>query len=129
MGYLGVLLGAIGSGVLFLLALPPSGFGFLTWFCLVPLLVSVHGRGLAAGVLGGIATCLFSAGLANWGIFYERSIPDGDPGWIYTGLVLFGLIFGIIAWLFAETRPMTLMKALGLAGFAVVLELATMAVL
>lgn len=77
------------------LALPPANIGALGAVCWVPALLAVQGRGGGLGFVTGMASCLVAARLAASGIFYAHRSFEADPGWIWVGFSLFGLVAGL----------------------------------
>jgi apolipoprotein N-acyltransferase len=113
---------ALGSGALFLLALPPADVAPLGWIVLAPLFLAVRGRGFAFAFLVGLGACLFAAYLSTIGVFYPWDRLEGDPGWHYVGFLLFGVVIALIAGAVGEWKELTLRRAVLLAAAAVLLE-------
>lgn len=123
------LAGIVVSAILLLLALPPADVGMLGWVALFPLLWGVAGQRFLVGFCSGLGVGLVAAWMAVKGWFYSPSILDGDPGWVYTGFALIGLIVAIVSGAFAEVRIWTAARVVTLTSLGVVLEFASMAVL
>lgn len=125
-GWIGLWLGGIAlSAVLLVLALPPSGLGFLGWICWVPAMVGSRSRGVAIGFVSGIAACLIAAALAASGLPYAEKRAEGDPGWIYVGFAIFGLVAGfLLAVMAAAKGPTNRRRGLVWAAWAVLAEAA-----
>lgn len=88
--------GTVLSAVLLVLALPPSELGYFGWVCWTPAMLGSRGRGVAVGFVTGIAVCLLAAWLAATGLPYPEKRAEGDPGWIYVGFAIFGLVAGFL---------------------------------
>ncbi|MBX7132331.1 MAG: carbon-nitrogen hydrolase family protein [Fimbriimonadaceae bacterium] len=124
--WIGLWLGGIAlSAALLVLALPPSGFGFLGWICWVPAMVGCHRRGVAIGFVTGIGVCLIAAALAATGLPYAERRDEGDPGWIYVGFAIFGLVAGFLLAVIASAKgPINWQRGLVWAAWAVLAEAA-----
>ncbi len=102
MAFAKLLAGVALSGVLLVLALPLGEQAYLAWFALVPLLRAVHGRGVLLGFIGALATIFFAAWLATKGVFYAHKDFEGEVGWIYTGMGLFGFAVALTTAVWAD---------------------------
>jgi apolipoprotein N-acyltransferase len=122
-GPLIVALGSLASGGLLTLSLPPADWGWVGWFCLVPLLLAVRGKGFLVGFIGGLMTLFSMAFVAEQGWFYEHKTFTGTAAWLNTGCGLFGFSVSLVAGAWADKggsrRPIWWCAAL-----AVVLEAA-----
>lgn len=101
----GVLIVALASGLsgaLVTLALPPANHWWLGWFALVPLLISVRGRGFLWGFFGGLAALFSMAILADSGFVYSEQSRVGNSAWLYTGCGLFGFSVSILSGCWAD---------------------------
>lgn len=113
------------SAILLVLALPPSTFGFLGWICWVPAMVGCRTRGIAIGFVTGIGVCLIAAALAASGLPYAEKRTEGDPGWIYVGFAIFGLVAGFLLAVMASAKgPTNWRRGLVWAAWAVLAEAA-----
>jgi len=101
------------SGLLLAASFPSLDLGFLAWFSLIPLLLSVHGRPPKDGfLLGGLAGILYFGGTVSWVThslhFYGR-IPL-VPASLITLLLcaycaLYPALFGMIVAHLGRRRP------------------------
>lgn len=113
------------SALLLVLALPPSSLGFLGWICWVPAMVGSRTRGVAIGFATGIGVCLLAAYLAASGLPYAQKRDEGDPGWIYAGFAIFGLVAGFLLAVMASAKgPVDWRRGLVWAAWAVLAEAA-----
>ncbi|MBS1724513.1 MAG: hypothetical protein JSS66_16340 [Armatimonadetes bacterium] len=119
---IGSLSSAIACGVLFYLSLPPVGWSALAWFALAPAMWAVRGRGFLWGFVTGLLATVTASVLAAFGFMSLPALNDRDPGWIYLGFVLIGLVVGVVFGLFAERRATTASSALAIACWAVLFE-------
>lgn len=80
--------GAVASGVLLPLALPPADHGYLGWLALAPLLAAVRGRGPIAGALSALGAMGLAAALIHSGLLNGRPnlVQPHSAEWIYTGI-------------------------------------------
>ncbi|HEY3782233.1 MAG TPA: nitrilase-related carbon-nitrogen hydrolase [Fimbriimonadaceae bacterium] len=123
---LGVLVGAIFSGILLAVSMPPIGLSFVGWFALVPLFWAVSGTRFLYGVVGSLVTALSGALYLLFGV--SRTFK-GEPNWVYAGYLLFGLMLFVIAGTFAEMKVIRFRHIPLLAALAVCMESAMMVVL
>ena len=93
------------SAALFQAALPPVNVSLLAWVALVPTLAVCKGRGFAFGFVTGLTTMMLSAWLAARGTWCAPSLIGADPGWIYAGFAVFGLVNGLVHGLVGESKP------------------------
>jgi apolipoprotein N-acyltransferase len=118
------MLGAVASGALLALALPPADVGILGWVAFTPVLAAVRNTRFSVGFLAGLGASLTCAAVSAWGVFYPGSRGDGDAAWTFVGCFLFGLVVAIVAGIWAETKRTTAGAAAALAAGAVLLEAA-----
>ena len=112
--------GTLLSGLLLALSLPPISWGFGA-ICLVPVLYATVGCGAAVGFGAGMAVSLIAAFSLAKGFLVEPSVMDGDPGWIYTGFALFGLMIGLVM-LVRGATPRLARRPWAMAAWATLLE-------
>lgn len=117
-------LAVVAAAVLFVLALPPADFAPAGFFCFVPLFVAFRGKGFALGFVAGMATLIIAALVAWSGVFYEPSLKDASPDWVFTGFALFGLVVGVSCAIVGEVRNPPRWFPWVLAAWAVLLEAA-----
>ena len=115
-----IVLAIFASSILLALALPPANVGILGWICLAPMLWAVTGRGLLWGFLGGMGVTLGAALWAQSGVFYVSKWPDGQSGWIFLGLTLYGIVISYTAIVLSESKRSV--NALSIAGQVVLVE-------
>ena len=97
------LLGAVAlTGVLLILALPLGERAYLAWIALVPLLRATHGRGFLVGFASALVAIFLGAWLASTGVFYAHKELEGEVGWIYSGMGLFGIPVAFTAGVWAD---------------------------
>lgn len=116
------LVGLALSGLLLMLALPPSGMHGLGWFCMVPALIAARRTRFSVGFLGGLGLLLFAGWLTATGIFYPTKWFDGSTGWNYLGFAIFGVAVGGALSIYAEKRRDGGRVALYVAASAVLAE-------
>lgn len=97
-----VLGGALLSGVLLYLAMPPISWAPLAWVMFLPLFWAVRGRGFALGFLGGMVSCLVAAVLGALGLFLPLAVADEGSGWVFAGYAIFGTVTGAVSGLLGE---------------------------
>lgn len=89
---------AIVSGLALVLAFPPFGLGFLAWFALVPLLLSLEGtsgrRGFLLGLVSGFA---FFLGSVYW-VVHSMSNYGGVPLFASIGVMLLLVLYLSLYW-------------------------------
>lgn len=90
------------TGVLLILALPLGERASLAWFALVPLLRAMHGRGFVWGFAAALGSIFLAAWLASTGVFYSHKDFEGDPGWIFSGMGLFGVPVALTVGVWAD---------------------------
>ena len=112
----------VASAVMFVLALPPADVYPLGFFCVVPVLFAVQGKGFGWGFFSGIAVLMLAAFLASTGLFYEPSLVGASPEWLFAGFALFGLVVGGVCAIAGETRKAGRWFPFVLAAVAVLLE-------
>lgn len=102
--FIAILAGACLSGTLLALALPPAGFGWIGWFALVPLFVSVRKRGALVGFAAGLLMIAVTTFWALNGLLYSARYPNENTSWTITGCAFFGFIIQIAAAAWADDR-------------------------
>lgn len=123
------MLGAILSGILLTLALPPSSFAPLGWVALVPLFVACRGTRFLYGFLLALATLGITGRLSIDGWLYQYRSTGGESIWIVLGCFMFGVIVAAIAGIYAELRKLTWRHIFGLSALAVLIETAMLPIL
>ncbi|MBI1757189.1 MAG: hypothetical protein HYR64_08805 [Fimbriimonas ginsengisoli] len=116
-----ILAGAVASGLLLGLALPPYGVWPLGWVALVPLFATVVEAGLLVGFVAGLLTGLLPAILLANGLVPVPHPMEGDATWIYGGFLLFGAFLGAMGALVGESKRFGLGKAAAFAAVGVLL--------
>ena len=124
-----VILSIAASAAMLLLALPPADQHYLAWFALAPVLAASRGLGFGVGFICGLASGLFAAVLCTQNLFYPARLTEGNDGWTYLGLSLFGVIIGLIVGVFAEQRTLNQRVVFAIASLAVLLEASSMVLL
>ena len=104
------------------LSMPPMNLYFFGWFCFVPLLAAVLGTRFIVGFIAGLLTVAVPAVLFSFGLMPVPYPSVGEPNWVFGGFMLFGLVASILAGVVAETKELTLWKALAYSALAVTLE-------
>jgi apolipoprotein N-acyltransferase len=110
------------SGMLFMLAMPPSGMHALGWVCMVPALLAVRKTRFSFGFLGGMALLLLAGYLTATGIFYPTKWFEGSTGWNYLGFAIFGVAVGGVLSIYSEKKLESLRVAVYLAAAGVLGE-------
>lgn len=123
-----LLFGVALTGLLLAFALPPHGWAILGWFAFAPLLFSLRGKGFAIGFGAGIASATLAASIDAAGWLLPRGVEEGTSEWIYAGFLLFGIVGGASAGIFASDEKLR-SKPWALAGWAVLLEACLLLVL
>jgi len=92
------LVSAIVSGLALVLAFPPFGLGFLAWFALVPLLLSLEGQSGRRGFLLGLASGFaFFLGSVYW-VVHSMSNYGGVPVVTSIGVMLLLVLYLGLYW-------------------------------
>lgn len=110
------------AGVAFAVALPPRGWGFLAWFCFMPLLWAVRGQGAFKGIISGLAFGFAGALTSISPLSAPVEIADGSIGWNLVGFGIYAVVLSILLGVLAEVRQVTLMGIARLAALGVLVE-------
>ncbi|MBS1715591.1 MAG: hypothetical protein JST30_14780 [Armatimonadetes bacterium] len=116
------------SGALFQASLPPVGAAPLAWIAFVPTLYASKGRGFVLGFVSGLGSMMLAGALAARGLWCAPTLTDADPGWIYAGFAVFGVVNAAVHGIVGESRPDTTVwwTPLLWAAWAVLFEAATL---
>jgi apolipoprotein N-acyltransferase len=121
--------GAIVSGLLLALSLPPFHFWYLAFFALVPFLVTVRHSRFSFGIFAGLLTALVGASALAFGILPVPNPSHGEPNWIFGGYLLFGLVLGIVGGIWSEQKELKFVPVVLTACLAITTEAALMVIL
>jgi len=113
---------AAASGILVVLALPPSNVALLGWFALVPVFLVARETRFLFGFVAGVLASLVAGYVASHGWFYGAGSNDGDSTWTYLGCSLFGVVFAIVSGAASEMRRRSIRNLIGLSAAAVLVE-------
>lgn len=116
------LLGAIASGAMLVLALPPSSLWPFGWVALAPVFLATRNTRLGVGVGSAILSSLIAAFIASHGWLYRQGGGSGEPAWIYLGCAQFGFVFAVVAGVSSEIRDRSARSLLLQSAGAVLVE-------
>ena len=114
--------GALCSGFLLVLSLPPVGLANLAWISVVPLFWAVRKTRGSHGFLAALFACGFGAWLSTFNLTGGRVLEDGSSAWNYVGFILFGGLIGAMSAVVAELKAFTIKQVLLMACLGVCLE-------
>jgi apolipoprotein N-acyltransferase len=116
-----VVLSALATGTMLVMALPLGEQAWLAWFMLVPLLWATKEKGFLVGFLGGLGAVFWCAWLSTTGVFYSFKNFEASAGWTYTACGLYAFSFAVFFAVWADKKNHE-KPIWWLAALAVVLE-------
>src|SRR5471030_2350400 len=118
-----MIIAALASGALIVLALPPCGYWPVGWIALAPVFLATRNTRLICGVVCAISATMVAAFITANGFFYRQGSPEGNPTWIYMGCTLFGFVFAVVAGISSELKVRSIKTLLIVSAIAIFLDL------
>jgi apolipoprotein N-acyltransferase len=117
--------GAVLSGILLVLAMPPASQGYLAWFAITPVLWATRGRGVIVGFLAATSSIFIAAALSVSGLPYALTAAypsiKGMPAWTFSGFGIFGFAMAVSVAIAADSGK-RILPTWSLAAVATLLE-------